>query len=118
MTVQEQIENNLLKYDFSPAERAVADLILQGMKNKKAAEILFVSENTIKFHLTSIFKKTGTKQRAEFICLIKDSVSPKTIFGTDLPFQYKTKQDIVKIKAALSNISNTVAKIEKALEPA
>jgi len=52
---------------FSKRELEVIDVLLQGHSNLKMSEILFIEEATIKFHLTSIFKKAGCKSRSEFI---------------------------------------------------
>lgn len=44
-------------------EREVALLLSEGVSNRVLAEQLGVSERTIKAHLTSIFRKTGIKDR-------------------------------------------------------
>lgn len=55
-------------YELSKAETRVAELIVTtGGSNKAIAEELCVTEGAIKFHVTSIFKKTGVKQRAQLI---------------------------------------------------
>jgi len=50
---------------LSPREIDVIELTLKGMRNKEIADALFVSENTVKTHLASIFSKTGVKARSE-----------------------------------------------------
>ena len=57
------------KFAFSPAEDRVFALVVDGFTNRKIAEDLMVTEKTVKFHLSSIFKKTGVKNRAEMIVL-------------------------------------------------
>ena len=52
---------------FSKAEQSVVDQLITGKSNKEIANILFVCEKTIKFHIYNIFKKTNVKSRSEFI---------------------------------------------------
>lgn len=46
-------------------EREVVTLIGQGLKNKQIAESLFISEITVRHHLTSVFSKLGVSDRFE-----------------------------------------------------
>lgn len=48
-------------------EREVLTLICQGMKNKDTAEKLFLSEATVRHHLTSIFEKLKVSSRLELV---------------------------------------------------
>ena len=58
----------MLGNELSTREKEVAALVCQtGMTNKQAADKLFVSEKTIKFHLTNIYKKLGVQNRAMMI---------------------------------------------------
>ena len=52
---------------LSRAQLMVANLLVQGLTNKEIANQLFVTEKTVKFHTTFIFKKTGCKNRGDFI---------------------------------------------------
>lgn len=52
---------------LSYREHEVAQIVASGKTNKEAAEVLFVTEKTIKFHLTNIFKKLGYKGRSQLI---------------------------------------------------
>lgn len=42
---------------LSPREQAIFALILQGMTNAEIATLLYISENTVKFHVGNIFKR-------------------------------------------------------------
>lgn len=44
-------------------EREIALLVAEGMTNQAIGDRLFISERTVKAHLGSIFRKTGTKSR-------------------------------------------------------
>ena len=61
-------------------ESEVALFLAQGLRNRDIASALWVSENTVKTHLKSIFQKTAVRSRAEAIVRISRdaSFSPKT----------------------------------------
>ena len=48
-------------------EKQVVNLICKGMKNKNIAEKLFITETTVRHHLTSIFEKLGLASRLELV---------------------------------------------------
>ena len=48
-------------------EREVIILIAKGLKNKSIAERLFISEATVRHHISSIFAKLGVSDRVELI---------------------------------------------------
>lgn len=57
----------LIKEGLSNREAEVAELVTQGLSNKEVASRLFVTEKTVKFHLTNIYKKMNVKSRAQLI---------------------------------------------------
>lgn len=52
---------------LSNAEAKVAELVVSGPSTKEMAQKLFVTPQTIKFHLTSIFRKAGVKSKPELM---------------------------------------------------
>jgi DNA-binding NarL/FixJ family response regulator len=56
-------------------ESEVALFLAQGMRNRDIATALWVSENTVKTHLKSIFQKTSVTSRAEAIVRIARDTS-------------------------------------------
>jgi len=54
-----------LSYNLSARERDVLRLLLDDKTNKEISEEICVSENTIKFHVRNLLKKTGCKSRVE-----------------------------------------------------
>jgi DNA-binding NarL/FixJ family response regulator len=48
-------------------EREVIDLIAKGMKNQQIADALFISESTVRRHLSSIFTKLDVTDRLELL---------------------------------------------------
>jgi DNA-binding NarL/FixJ family response regulator len=48
-------------------EKEVVELICKGMKNKGIAEKLFITETTVRHHLTSVFNKFDITSRLELV---------------------------------------------------
>jgi ATP/maltotriose-dependent transcriptional regulator MalT len=53
-------------------EMEVLELIAQGMSNQEIAAKLFVSENTVKTHLSRVFDKLGAKRRTQAVQMGKE----------------------------------------------
>ena len=52
---------------LTPREREIARLVSQGLGNRGVAERLFLSEGTVRNHLTVIFRKLGRTDRCDLI---------------------------------------------------
>lgn len=65
--VRELARNEKKKNDvrLTKRERDVLALLVKGHTNKEMAEAMFISEKTVKNHLTSIFRKLGVKDRTQ-----------------------------------------------------
>lgn len=50
---------------LSESERTVADLVVQGMTNREAASRLFLSPDTVSFHLRKVYRKLRVGSRVE-----------------------------------------------------
>lgn len=57
------------RWGLTPPERAVADLLLRGMKNREIGESLRLSIETVRKHVAHILMKSGARTRAEFVAL-------------------------------------------------
>jgi DNA-binding NarL/FixJ family response regulator len=57
---------------LSAREREVLALVAKGTSNREIARELFISEATVKTHLTHIFAKLGAKDRAAAVALAYD----------------------------------------------
>ena len=51
--------------ELTPAEERVAALVAEGRTNKEVAAALFLTERTVEFHLTHVYRKLGVRSRAE-----------------------------------------------------
>jgi DNA-binding CsgD family transcriptional regulator len=61
------IERVAERHDLSRREAQVALCCAEGLSNAEIGEKLFITEQTVKFHLRHIFIKFGVKRRAELI---------------------------------------------------
>ena len=57
---------------LSPREREILDRMTAGLTNAEIGRKLFISEKTVRNHVTRIFEKLGVKSRAQAIVLAKD----------------------------------------------
>lgn len=58
---------------LSARETELLDLIAEGLDNKQIAARLFVSEKTVRNHITHIFSKLDTRNRAQAIVLARNA---------------------------------------------
>ena len=63
-------------FGLSAREQAVFSLIMEGMSNGEIAAALHITESTVKFHVSNIFKKTGFANRSELIIDFKLGPTP------------------------------------------
>ena len=59
------------QYGLSPRETEVLTLLCSGKTNDEIAAALFISVSTVKTHISSIFMKTGTRNRLETAILCR-----------------------------------------------
>lgn len=57
---------------ISKREYEVLQLIAKGMTNKQVADVLFVSENTIKTHIANLFAKLDVNRRTQAVQRAKE----------------------------------------------
>ena len=56
-------------YNLSARETAVLTVAAKGCSNKEIAEKLFITERTVKAHMSSIFKKLNVKNRTAAVTM-------------------------------------------------
>lgn len=60
-------ERFFAQYDISLREQQIFKLIIEGKTNIEAANALYISESTVKFHVKNLLRKTECKNRKELI---------------------------------------------------
>jgi len=58
--------------EISRREREVLELLVGGDRVVAIAEQLFISDHTVRNHLKSMFRKTGTSSQAELIKFVRE----------------------------------------------
>lgn len=65
-------QSRIAELGISQRELEVLDLISQGLSNKQIADQLFVSESTIKTHVSNLFVKLDVKRRTQAVTRAKE----------------------------------------------
>ena len=68
----ERDQQKLESLGITPRELEILALIAEGLSNKEIAERVFVSENTVKTHLSRVFDKLGARRRTQAVQLGKE----------------------------------------------
>ena len=68
VSVDEQ--SALERWPLTERERDVAKLVVRGLSNDRIAHEIGISPETVKTHVRSIFEKSGTHSRAEFLAAV------------------------------------------------
>jgi DNA-binding NarL/FixJ family response regulator len=61
------------RFNLTPREDEVLDLIAEGLSNSEIAARLYVGVTTVKTHINAIFAKLGVRDRAQAIALVHSS---------------------------------------------
>lgn len=64
------LEAIVKEFGLSPREKEVLELVVKASSNKEIAAALFISEHTVKNHLTNIFNKMSVTDRAQAIAAV------------------------------------------------
>lgn len=70
---EERMNAFIQKHELSLREAEVFNLIKEGASNSEISTRLFISENTVKFHVRNILKKTGCSNRTELLTALNRS---------------------------------------------
>ena len=63
----------MVKFDLSSRENEILELITQNKSNKEIAKLLFISVNTVKYHIKKLYQKLQIKNRKEVKTILKSS---------------------------------------------
>ncbi len=113
------LKDVLIKEGLSNREAEVAELVTQGLSNKEVANRLFVTEKTVKFHLTNIYKKMNVKSRAQLIvwCLpnMTFAEKPEMVIVENTPVNSGATTQKTIIEPGYTNINEKKAESETPL---
>jgi DNA-binding NarL/FixJ family response regulator len=73
--VKSDVGSYLALDTLTPSERHVAAHLAEGDNNKQIARKLNITERTVKAHLTSIYAKTGVKDRLHLVLLVHNNAA-------------------------------------------
>lgn len=65
--IASRLADRLVRPSLTPRELDVLRLVAKGRTNKELASAMFVSEETVKSHMKSLFQKLGVHDRAEAV---------------------------------------------------
>lgn len=65
-------ENGLKKLSISKREYEVLQAMAKGYSNKEIADFLFISESTVKTHVSNVLMKLDSKRRTQAIQRAKE----------------------------------------------
>ena len=63
-------------WSFTPREREVARLVIDGLSSQNIARALFISVHTVRDHLKAIFRKTGVTRRQDLVATLAGVTRP------------------------------------------
>ncbi|WP_034637745.1 helix-turn-helix domain-containing protein [Desulfovibrio cuneatus] len=66
------------KDTFTEKEQAIAVLMLQGFTNSAIAKATGITENTVRWHIKNLYKKTGTANRQELAAMLSGNTGNKS----------------------------------------
>ncbi len=78
------MSESVFKEPLTEKEQAVARLAAFGYKNEEIADQLFISPNTVKYHLANIYKKLNIKNRVELKNAMEMSKKSEYAYWTEL----------------------------------
>lgn len=82
-TLQARLDREKFKtfcenHDLSAREREIFQQISENRTNGEIAEKLFITENTVKYHVRNILQKTGCRNRSELLRMYTTGNRPET----------------------------------------
>lgn len=92
LAVPQSLRRHASWASFSARERQVLQLVADGLTNNEIARHLFLSESTVKTHLSSSFRKLGVSSRAEATAAVLDPDTGLLAMSTARPTLSRDRQ--------------------------
>jgi DNA-binding CsgD family transcriptional regulator len=67
-----RLANFYTRYNITPREQEIIDLIIKGKTNEEIGDELFLSTKTVKNYVSNIYKKTAVKNRVQLTNSLRD----------------------------------------------
>lgn len=74
-----------LGWPLTKQEREIVDLLIVGMGNREIADRLFVSENTVEWHLRHVYEKLGIQSRSQLLARLFREIHLPGVMHRDAP---------------------------------
>ena len=68
---------------LSAREAQVARAVCAGRSNKEVADLMFISERTVKAHLGAVFEKLGVRDRLQLVLRLSGFPDPVSVISTE-----------------------------------
>jgi DNA-binding CsgD family transcriptional regulator len=81
---RDHVALSLARYDFTPRELEVAELVLSGLSNRGIAHKMRITESTVESYIKGIFSKMHVRSRVEIVT---------RLIGTSSEFEATPKPD-------------------------
>ncbi len=72
--IHDVIEAEFDNWQLTPSEQDVATFLVKGLSTSEIAEMRGSAEGTVKAHLNAIYRKSGTRNRAEMLSVLIDTM--------------------------------------------
>lgn len=69
-----KLEEFFVVYNLTPREKELTFLLLEGKTNQEITEKLFISLQTVKNYVSTIYKKIGLKNRVQFVNFVRNNI--------------------------------------------
>lgn len=118
---------------FSKAEQLVIDHLKSGLTNNEIADRVCISEKTVKYHLTNIYKKTNASSRTDFVLKYKQQYEGMKMDNNDTlpnnkgyvsptqrpiqpPVNQKTQEDKITFINDKFNVAGTITHLHSMMK--
>ena len=89
--VSKAIDSIIIDYGLSKREGEVLGYLIKGQTFSQMASAMFISLNTVRTHMKSIYRKIGINERQQLIALVEENVQSLLLINPKQPEKDKKK---------------------------